>query len=135
MELLIVLVPDADVRARADDTVNLGRDPNSIRIVPDAAAIAFARNQLENEIRARHRRAFPIGENVQALMMIVMADLKEQQRELLMATMFKRNNGQKPRHLRSFGVYLVTPNFRLALPTARLTEMSRASILSCTPSS
>eukprot|EP00971_Amphidinium_carterae_P069501 1375222-Amphidinium_carterae.2 len=42
-------------------------------------------------MRERHRRAFPIGENLQALMMIVMADLKEQQRDLLMATMFQRN--------------------------------------------
>eukprot|EP00971_Amphidinium_carterae_P000786 15509-Amphidinium_carterae.1 len=60
MELLIVLVPDADVRVRANDTVNLGRDPNLIRIVPDVAALALARTELENEMRERHRRAFPV---------------------------------------------------------------------------
>eukprot|EP00971_Amphidinium_carterae_P275907 5474836-Amphidinium_carterae.3 len=59
MELLIVLVPDADVCARANATVNLGRDQALVQIVPDAAAIAFARNELENEIRDRHRRSFP----------------------------------------------------------------------------
>eukprot|EP00971_Amphidinium_carterae_P296954 5899404-Amphidinium_carterae.1 len=90
-QLLIVLVPDADVRTKANDTVNLGRDPNLIRIVPDAAALAFARTELENEIRATHLRAFPIGESLQALMIIVMADLKEQQRELPMATLSQRN--------------------------------------------
>eukprot|EP00971_Amphidinium_carterae_P304993 6060651-Amphidinium_carterae.1 len=91
MELLIALVIDADARARADAALNAGRDPNLIQIVPDAGAIAYARTEIENEIRTRHRRAFPNVENLQALMMIVMADLKEQQRELLMATMFQRN--------------------------------------------
>eukprot|EP00971_Amphidinium_carterae_P308027 6121547-Amphidinium_carterae.1 len=71
MELLIVLVPDADVRARASATVNLGRDLALVQIVPDANQIAFARNEMENEIKERHRRSFPIGENLQTLMMIV----------------------------------------------------------------
>eukprot|EP00971_Amphidinium_carterae_P069500 1375222-Amphidinium_carterae.1 len=48
MELLIVLIPDATARTRAVDTLNLGRDPNLIQIVPDAAALAFARTELEN---------------------------------------------------------------------------------------
>eukprot|EP00971_Amphidinium_carterae_P311818 6197918-Amphidinium_carterae.1 len=60
-------------------------------IQPDAAQIAAARTELENETKARHRTAFPIGDNLQALMMIVRADLKEQQRELLMATLCQRN--------------------------------------------
>eukprot|EP00971_Amphidinium_carterae_P141576 2805112-Amphidinium_carterae.1 len=115
MELLIVLVHDADVGTRANDTVNFGRDPNLIRIVPDAAALVFARTELENEIRARHLRAFPIGENLQALMMIVIADLKEQQRELLMAPLFQRNMA-----------------LEMLLPT-QLTEVMRA--LLCQPKS
>eukprot|EP00971_Amphidinium_carterae_P141788 2808754-Amphidinium_carterae.1 len=92
MDLLIVLVPDEDARMRAVANVNLNRPPDQqIPIQPDAAAIALARTKLENEIKARHRNAFPIGNNLQALMMIVMADLKEQQRELLMATLYQRN--------------------------------------------
>eukprot|EP00971_Amphidinium_carterae_P316871 6299216-Amphidinium_carterae.1 len=91
MDLLIVLVTDADARARAYATVNLNRGDQQIPIQPDAQAIATARTEIENELKAQHRRAFPIGDNLQALMMIVMADLKEQQRELLMATLYQRN--------------------------------------------
>eukprot|EP00971_Amphidinium_carterae_P227810 4518448-Amphidinium_carterae.1 len=90
MDLLIVLVTDVEARARAYATVNLNRPADQqIPIQPDAAAIALARTELENEIKTRHRNAFPIGDNLQALMMIVMADLKEQQRELLMATLYQ----------------------------------------------
>eukprot|EP00971_Amphidinium_carterae_P116396 2305750-Amphidinium_carterae.1 len=92
MDLLIVLVTDAEARARAYATVNLNRPADQqIPIQPDAAAIALGRTELENEAKTRHRNAFPIGDNLQALMMIVMADLKEQQRELLMATLYQRN--------------------------------------------
>eukprot|EP00971_Amphidinium_carterae_P083049 1642973-Amphidinium_carterae.1 len=77
---------------RAVANVNLNRPPDKqIPIQPDAAAIVKARNELENEIKTQHRHAFPIGTNLQALMMIVMADLKEQQRELLMETLYQRN--------------------------------------------
>eukprot|EP00971_Amphidinium_carterae_P077787 1538309-Amphidinium_carterae.1 len=88
MDLLIVLVSDADARARAYATVNLNRDAQAIPIQPDAAQVAAARLEIESEIKARHRNAFPIGDNLQALMMTVMADLKEQQRELL-ATLYQ----------------------------------------------
>eukprot|EP00971_Amphidinium_carterae_P264997 5256884-Amphidinium_carterae.1 len=91
MDLLVVLVTDVDARARAYATVNLNRDAQAIHIQPDAAQVAAARLEIENESKARHRNAFPIGDNLQALMMIVMADLKEQQRELLMATLYQRN--------------------------------------------
>eukprot|EP00971_Amphidinium_carterae_P192061 3810758-Amphidinium_carterae.1 len=77
---------------RAVANVNLHRPPDQqIPIQPDAAAIVKAKNELENEIKTLHRNAFPIGTNLQALMMIVMGDLKEQQRELLMATLYQRN--------------------------------------------
>eukprot|EP00971_Amphidinium_carterae_P044141 868599-Amphidinium_carterae.2 len=61
-------------------------------------------------MKTRHRNAFPIGNNLQALMMIVMADLKEQQRELLMATLYQRN----------IVLDMLIPN--------QLTEVMRASI-------
>eukprot|EP00971_Amphidinium_carterae_P226924 4500902-Amphidinium_carterae.1 len=70
MDLLIVLVSDADAGARAYATVNLNRDAQLIPIQPDAAQVATARREIENEIKTRHRAAFPIGDNLQALMMI-----------------------------------------------------------------
>eukprot|EP00971_Amphidinium_carterae_P323612 6430935-Amphidinium_carterae.1 len=65
MDLLIVLVS-----ASAYATVNLNRDAQAIPIQPDAAQVAAARLEIENEIKARHRNAFPIGDHLQALMMI-----------------------------------------------------------------
>eukprot|EP00971_Amphidinium_carterae_P187916 3730091-Amphidinium_carterae.1 len=70
MDLLVVLVSDVDASARAYATVNLNRDAQAIPIQPDAAQIAAARTEIENEIKTRHRAAFPIGDNLQALMMI-----------------------------------------------------------------
>eukprot|EP00971_Amphidinium_carterae_P061906 1226102-Amphidinium_carterae.1 len=70
MDLLIVLVSDADARARAYATVNLNRDDQQIPIQPDEQQIATARTEIENELKTRHRRALPIGDNLQALMMI-----------------------------------------------------------------
>eukprot|EP00971_Amphidinium_carterae_P238716 4738895-Amphidinium_carterae.1 len=70
MDLLIVLVTDAEARARAYATVNLNRDAQAIPIQPDAAQVTTARVEIENELKARHRAAFPIGDNLQALMMI-----------------------------------------------------------------
>eukprot|EP00971_Amphidinium_carterae_P203472 4038015-Amphidinium_carterae.1 len=70
MDLLVVLVTDVEARARAYATVNLNRDDQAIPIQPDAAQVAAARTEIENEIKTRHRNAFPIGDNLQALMMI-----------------------------------------------------------------
>eukprot|EP00971_Amphidinium_carterae_P261234 5182451-Amphidinium_carterae.1 len=55
MDLLIVLVTDVEARARAYATVNLNRDAQAIPIQPDAAQVANARLEIENELKARHR--------------------------------------------------------------------------------
>ncbi len=98
MDLCNVNVPDADAvfqqmvqaaqAAAHAAAVQAGTDPNVAAAAVDIEAVRRARIEI---IRQAHRERFPLSENLFALIMIVLADLNETQRERLMTAMSLKN--------------------------------------------
>ncbi len=136
MDLCNVNVPDADaifqmVQAAQQQAAAVATQANADPVAAAAAVDIEAIRRVRIEtIRAAHRERFPLSENLFALIMIVLADLNETQRERLMTAMSLKNielQTINPEVVRSLFMDLFcTPASALENPMYKSSQSSRS---------